>query len=67
MHLLGSTAVEDKLQEGVPQTISALQVAGIKVREDVECSLLCRRISEGIFETAFWFHYCWAIEVYFSG
>jgi magnesium-transporting ATPase (P-type) len=26
LELLGATAIEDKLQEGVPQTITALQV-----------------------------------------
>jgi phospholipid-transporting ATPase len=30
--LLGATAIEDKLQEGVPDTIHTLQQAGIKVR-----------------------------------
>lgn len=30
--LLGVTAVEDRLQEGVPETLECLQVAGIKVR-----------------------------------
>lgn len=29
--LLGATAVEDKLQEGVPEAIAALSAAGIKV------------------------------------
>ena len=29
--LLGATAVEDRLQEGVPQAISTLSAAGIKV------------------------------------
>jgi phospholipid-translocating ATPase len=29
--LLGSTAIEDKLQEGVPETITHLKQAGIKV------------------------------------
>ena len=29
--LLGATAVEDRLQEGVPETIEALRDAGIKV------------------------------------
>ena len=29
--LLGATAIEDKLQDGVPQTIANLQLAGIKV------------------------------------
>ena len=32
MFLLGATAIEDKLQEGVPETIHTLQMAGIKVR-----------------------------------
>lgn len=31
MTLLGATAIEDKLQEGVPDTIHTLQMAGIKV------------------------------------
>lgn len=30
--ILGATGVEDKLQEGVEDTISALRLAGIKVR-----------------------------------
>jgi phospholipid-transporting ATPase len=32
MFLLGATAIEDKLQEGVPEAIHTLQMAGIKVR-----------------------------------
>lgn len=31
MILLGATAIEDKLQEGVPDAIWTLQMAGIKV------------------------------------
>ena len=31
MFFLGATAVEDKLQDGVPDTIHTLQSAGIKV------------------------------------
>ncbi|KAM7451065.1 putative phospholipid-transporting ATPase IF [Porites harrisoni] len=31
LHVLGATAVEDRLQDGVPQTIEALRMAGIKV------------------------------------
>ncbi|KAL6435697.1 hypothetical protein ACFW04_005540 [Cataglyphis niger] len=31
MSLLGATAIEDKLQDGVPQTIANLSVAGIKL------------------------------------
>lgn len=30
--LLGVTGIEDRLQEGVPETLECLQVAGIKVR-----------------------------------
>jgi phospholipid-transporting ATPase len=30
--LLGATAIEDKLQEGVPDAIHTLQMAGIKVK-----------------------------------
>jgi phospholipid-transporting ATPase len=36
MFFLGATAIEDKLQEGVPDTIHTLQSAGIKVSD--ECS-----------------------------
>lgn len=32
LFLLGATAIEDKLQDGVPDTIYTLQQAGIKVR-----------------------------------
>ena len=31
LFLLGATAIEDKLQDGVPDTIHTLQTAGIKV------------------------------------
>lgn len=31
MELVGVTAIEDKLQDGVPQTIANLQMAGIKI------------------------------------
>lgn len=31
MHLLGATAIEDKLQDGVPETIADLKRAGIKI------------------------------------
>ncbi|XP_055603470.1 phospholipid-transporting ATPase ID-like isoform X4 [Uranotaenia lowii] len=31
MNLVGVTAIEDKLQDGVPQTIANLQMAGIKI------------------------------------
>lgn len=31
MQLVGVTAIEDKLQDGVPQTIANLQMAGIKI------------------------------------
>lgn len=31
MDLVGVTAIEDKLQDGVPQTIANLQMAGIKI------------------------------------
>lgn len=33
LHILGATAVEDRLQDGVPETISMLCKAGIKVVE----------------------------------
>lgn len=31
MSLVGVTAIEDKLQDGVPQTIANLMLAGIKI------------------------------------
>ena len=31
LHLLGATGVEDRLQDGVPETITALREAGIQV------------------------------------
>ena len=31
MHILGATAIEDKLQDGVPETIAALGEAGMKI------------------------------------
>lgn len=31
LHLLGATAIEDKLQEGVPAAIADLKRAGIKI------------------------------------
>lgn len=34
LHLLGATAIEDKLQDGVPEAIADLKRAGIKVRFD---------------------------------
>jgi len=38
MFLLGATAIEDKLQDGVPDTIHTLQQAGIKVSQ-IDCGL----------------------------
>lgn len=54
--LLGATAVEDKLQDGVPDTIYTLQQAGIKVwvltgdRQEtaINIGLSCRLISESM-------------------
>ena len=31
MEILGATAIEDKIQDGVPETIDSLMKAGIKV------------------------------------
>lgn len=31
LYLLGVTAIEDKLQDGVPETIANLSMAGIKI------------------------------------
>ncbi|KAF5345280.1 hypothetical protein D9758_008433 [Tetrapyrgos nigripes] len=54
--LLGATAIEDKLQEGVPDTIHTLQQAGIKVwvltgdRQEtaINIGMSCRLISESM-------------------
>ncbi|KAI0799980.1 phospholipid-translocating P-type ATPase [Fomes fomentarius] len=56
MFLLGATAIEDKLQEGVPETIHTLQMAGIKVwvltgdRQEtaINIGMACRLISESM-------------------
>lgn len=56
LFLLGATAIEDKLQEGVPDTIHTLQMAGIKVwvltgdRQEtaINIGLSCRLISESM-------------------
>ena len=56
MTLLGATAIEDKLQEGVPDTIHTLQMAGIKVwvltgdRQEtaINIGMSCRLISESM-------------------
>ncbi|TYJ54546.1 hypothetical protein B9479_004773 [Cryptococcus floricola] len=56
LQLLGATAIEDKLQEGVPDTIHTLQQAGIKVwvltgdRQEtaINIGLSCRLISESM-------------------
>ncbi|KAK5137840.1 hypothetical protein LTR08_006608 [Meristemomyces frigidus] len=52
--LLGATAIEDKLQDGVPETIHVLQTAGIKVwvltgdRQEtaINIGMSCKLISE---------------------
>lgn len=54
MYLLGATAIEDKLQEGVPETIHTLQNAGIKIwvltgdRQEtaINIGMSCRLLSE---------------------
>ncbi|CAH1761018.1 8280_t:CDS:10 [Entrophospora sp. SA101] len=54
LYLLGATAIEDKLQDGVPETISTLQQAGIKIwvltgdRQEtaVNIGLSCKLIQE---------------------
>lgn len=53
-YLLGATAIEDKLQEGVPETIHTLQDAGIKVwvltgdRQEtaINIGMSCKLVSE---------------------
>ncbi|KAK9451379.1 uncharacterized protein V1518DRAFT_408402 [Limtongia smithiae] len=54
LFLLGATAVEDKLQDGVPDTIHTLQMAGIKIwvltgdRQEtaINIGMSCRLLSE---------------------
>ncbi|KAG0691925.1 Ca-transporting ATPase [Suillus ampliporus] len=56
MFLLGATAIEDKLQDGVPDTIHTLQMAGIKIwvltgdRQEtaINIGMSCRLISESM-------------------
>lgn len=53
-HLLGATAIEDRLQDGVPETIHTLQQAGIKVwvltgdRQEtaINIGMSCKLLSE---------------------
>lgn len=53
-YLLGATAIEDRLQDGVPDTIHTLQTAGIKIwvltgdRQEtaINIGMSCRLISE---------------------
>ncbi|ODV79377.1 putative phospholipid-transporting ATPase [Suhomyces tanzawaensis NRRL Y-17324] len=54
MFLLGATAIEDKLQDGVPETIHTLQTAGIKIwvltgdRQEtaINIGMSCKLLSE---------------------
>jgi phospholipid-transporting ATPase len=54
MYLLGATAIEDRLQDGVPETIHTLQDAGIKIwvltgdRQEtaINIGMSCKLISE---------------------
>ncbi|KIK92679.1 hypothetical protein PAXRUDRAFT_829729 [Paxillus rubicundulus Ve08.2h10] len=56
LFLLGATAIEDKLQEGVPDTIHTLQMAGIKIwvltgdRQETAINIgtSCRLIAESM-------------------
>ncbi|KAJ7072605.1 calcium transporting ATPase [Mycena amicta] len=56
LFLLGATAIEDKLQDGVPDTIHTLQMAGIKVwvltgdRQEtaINIGMSCKLISESM-------------------
>lgn len=56
LFLLGATAIEDKLQDGVPDTIFTLQQAGIKVwvltgdRQEtaINIGMSCRLISDSM-------------------
>ncbi|CAL1711189.1 unnamed protein product [Somion occarium] len=56
LYLLGATAIEDKLQDGVPDTIHTLQMAGIKVwvltgdRQEtaINIGMSCKLISESM-------------------
>lgn len=56
MYLLGATAIEDKLQDGVPDTIHTLQMAGIKIwvltgdRQEtaINIGMSCRLVSESM-------------------
>lgn len=69
MFLLGATAIEDKLQDGVPDAIHTLQMAGIKVwvltgdRQEtaINIGMSCRLISESmnlVRDTPFSFERC---------
>ncbi|CAI9287444.1 unnamed protein product [Lactuca saligna] len=44
LHLLGATGIEDKLQEGVPETIECLRLAGIKIVINGTSETECRQL-----------------------
>jgi phospholipid-transporting ATPase len=46
LQLLGATAIEDKLQEGVPDAIHTLQQAGIKVSLTKGCVFVKLKIAQ---------------------
>lgn len=56
LNLLGATAIEDKLQDGVPETIEALRQAGIKVwvltgdkqETAISIALSCRLLTQNM-------------------
>ena len=47
LFLLGATAIEDKLQDGVPDTIHTLQMAGIKV-DHLGIFLVCSSVDDSV-------------------
>lgn len=41
LEVMGVTAIEDKLQDGVPETLTSLREAGVKVRTEPVSLLAC--------------------------
>ena len=67
LFLLGATAIEDKLQDGVPDTIHTLQMAGVKFwvltgdRQEtaINIGMSCRLISESMNMVSGFSFVCW--------
>ena len=66
LELLGATGIEDRLQDGVPETIERLREAGIKVwvlTGDKQVRFTCNTV----FTTLEFLETSWTFEIFFQG